>query len=84
MVLRGECGRGRVFVEERVRLDDGFSDQLADDVVDLAQILALGSKEADELRDEVVTKIYRLASRVLSHPAQDPPSTSNPYVGGVS
>ncbi len=42
-------------------MEGEFSDQLEDDVTDLGQIVALGTKEADQLRDEVVSKIYRCA-----------------------
>jgi hypothetical protein len=51
----------RVFLEEQIRVEGEFSDQLEDDVTDLGQIVALGTKEADQLRDEVVSKIYRCA-----------------------
>ncbi len=49
----------RVFVEESLRIEGRFTDQLEQDVSALQQALALGTKEANSLRDEISSKLYR-------------------------
>lgn len=49
----------RVFVEEALRKEGRFTDQLEQDVSALQQMLGLGQKEAASLRDELSSKIYR-------------------------
>ena len=49
----------RVFVEESLRTEGRFSEQLESDVSNLQQTLALGTKEANSLRDEISSKVYR-------------------------
>ena len=49
----------RTFVEESLRTEGKFSEQLEQDVSALQQTLALGTKEANSLRDEISSKVYR-------------------------
>lgn len=49
----------RVFVEESLRSEGRFTEQLEQDVSALQQMLGLGQKEASSLRDELSSKIYR-------------------------
>ena len=48
-----------MFVEEALRKEGRFTDQLEQDVSALQQMLGLGQKEAASLRDELSSKIYR-------------------------
>lgn len=52
----------RVFVEESLRQEGRFSDQLEQDVSGLQQALGLGTQETSTLRDEISSKIYRSVS----------------------
>ena len=49
----------RVFLEESLRQQGHFSDELEQDVTGLQQALGLGTVEASKLRDEITSKIYR-------------------------
>lgn len=49
----------RVFLEERMALDGQMTVQLENDLEDLMIVLALGPKEADAIREEVASKMYR-------------------------
>ena len=48
-----------VFVEESLRSEGRFTEQLEQDVAALQQMLGLGQQEATSLRDEISSKIYR-------------------------
>lgn len=49
----------RVFLEERLALDGQITVNLEKDLEDLSVVLALGPKEADSIREEVASKLYR-------------------------
>ena len=48
-----------MFVEESLRQDGRFTEQLEQDLANLQQTLGLGMKEAASLRDEISSKSYR-------------------------
>ncbi|GMH36433.1 hypothetical protein BSKO_04301 [Bryopsis sp. KO-2023] len=49
----------KVFLEERMALDGQMTVQLEKDLEDMMIVLALGPKEADAIREEVASKMYR-------------------------
>lgn len=49
----------RIFLEERLALDGQITVNLEKDLEDLSVVLALGPKEADSIREEVASKLYR-------------------------
>lgn len=58
-------GGSRVYLEETLRREGGFSAALDRDASDLQKILGLGVKEAREMRDDIVSKAYRCAGSTL-------------------
>lgn len=52
-----------MYLEETLRREGRFSAQLERDAGDLQKVLGLGVKEAREMRDDLVTKAYRRATR---------------------
>ena len=60
----------RIFVEESLKTEGAFTTQLESDVTNLQQTLGLGQKEAQSLRDEITSKIYRskcISAQKLQH-----------------
>ena len=51
----------RIYLEESLRTNDGFTDQLEDDVADMRTIMGLGTREAADIRSEIVSKNYKCA-----------------------
>ena len=51
----------RIYLEESLRTNDAFTDQLEDDVADMRTILGLGTREAADMRSEIVSKSYKCA-----------------------
>lgn len=56
----------RIYLEESLSGSGAFTDALEDDMADLQQILALGVREAEDLRSEIVSKTYKCA-KLLDH-----------------
>ena len=51
----------RIYLEESLRMNDAFTDQLEDDVADMRTIMGLGTREAADMRSEIVSKSYKCA-----------------------
>ncbi len=51
----------RIYVEESIRINDAFTEQLEDDVADMQTIMGLGAREAADIRSEIVSKNYKCA-----------------------
>ena len=51
----------RIYLEESLRTNDAFTDQLEDDVADMRTIMGLGTREAADMRSEIVSKSYKCA-----------------------
>jgi hypothetical protein len=51
----------RIYVEESLRINDAFTEQLEDDVADMQKIMGLGAREAADIRSEIVSKTYKYA-----------------------
>lgn len=51
----------RIYLEESLRTNDAFTDQLEDDVADMRTIMGLGTREAADIRSEIVSKSYKCA-----------------------
>ena len=51
----------RIYLEESLRTNGGFTDQLEDDVADMRTIMGLGTREAADIRSEIVSKNYKCA-----------------------
>jgi len=49
----------KVFLEERLRIDDAFTDATETDLGHLRTIFGLGPKEVSQIRDDIVVRIYR-------------------------
>ena len=49
----------KVYIEEKLRIDDSFSDATEADLTDLRAIFGLGPKEVSQIRDDVVVRVYR-------------------------
>ena len=47
-------------------MNDAFTEQLEDDVVDMQTIMGLGAREAGDIRSEIVSKTYKCAA--CKHP----------------
>ena len=54
-------------MEEALRQEGRFSEQLEQDVSGLQQALGLGTKEALSLRNEISSKIYRFRHFLAPH-----------------
>ena len=52
----------RIYVEESLRTNDSFTDQLEDDVADMQTIMGMGAREAADIRSEIVSKNYKCAT----------------------
>lgn len=52
----------RIYVEESLRINDAFTEQLEDDVADMQTIMGLGAREAADIRSEIVSKSYKYAA----------------------
>ena len=48
-------------MEESLRTNGAFTDQLEDDVADMRAIMGLGTREAADMRSEIVSKNYKCA-----------------------
>ena len=46
-------------MEESLRTNGAFTDQLEDDVADMRAIMGLGTREAADMRSEIVSKNYK-------------------------
>jgi len=57
-------------VEESLRTNDSFTDQLEDDVTDMQTIMGMGAREAADIRSEIVSKNYKCATCI--YPAGAP------------
>lgn len=51
----------RIYIEESLRTNDSFTEQLEDDVADMQTIMGLGAREAADIRSEIVSKTYKYA-----------------------
>ena len=56
----------RIYVEESLRINDAFTEQLEDDVADMQTIMGLGAREAADIRSEIVSKSYKCAAHTQS------------------
>lgn len=55
----------KVYLEEKLRIDGAFADATEAGLSDLRIIFGLGPKEVTRIRDEVVVRSYRCASKVF-------------------
>ena len=55
----------RIYVEESLRTNDAFTDQLEDDVADMQTIMGMGAREAADIRSEIVSKTYKCTAYQL-------------------
>ena len=51
----------RTYLEETLRLENRFSQQLEQDLAELQTMLGLGRKECQKICDETSSKVYRWA-----------------------
>ena len=49
----------RTYLEETLRLENRFSQQLEQDLAELQMMLGLGRKECQKICDEISSKVYR-------------------------
>lgn len=49
----------RIYLEESLKSAGEFTDALEDDLADAQKLLALGPREADDIRSEIVSKTYK-------------------------
>ena len=56
----------RIYIEESLRTNDAFTEQLEDDVADMQTIMGLGAREAADIRSEIVSKTYKYALLIFA------------------
>ncbi len=66
----------RTYLEETLRLENRFSQQLEQDLAELQTMLGLGRKECQKICDETSSKVYRCAPHLSSMVGALPQSTA--------
>ncbi len=49
----------RIYLEESLKAAGEFTDALEDDLADAQKLLAMGPREAEDIRSEIVSKTYK-------------------------
>lgn len=56
----------RIYLEESLKAAGEFTDSLEDDLADAQKLLALGPREAEDIRSEIVSKTYKCDAALIS------------------